>query len=299
MNSRHNHYYINIDCVATELGAGFTREMVLKLATEGDFSILYIPTEDFEDKKIINTPYTIDHAKINKLMNGNDLPSPYTKHSKNITFQELYVTREKIDAFKGEKLFKREEINKREPVFCDDSGFQNHPFYVPELQYAIKTWQAIYLQPDNNVSDCEKDRKRHTKLIEKQIQYNAFQGNCTDNFRKDLVYLINPIPFGTQPDTRITTLPEETFLNPRDRNREPPLYNNHDIASEHPYYPIELYLSIEAWIHIFAYAPKNYIKEKPLGSMYYITNWLRVNFNGLNDKIYRRIASFANPDRRS
>jgi len=293
MNSQRNHHYINIDDVATELGAGFSRGMVLKLATEGDFSILYIPTGHFDNKTTLITPFTLDHTKINKLINGEDLTSPYTDHNKDITFDKLYVTRERVDVFKREKQFERENINKREPIFFNESEFQLHRHCVPELQYAIKIWRAIYLQPDKNVYACDNNRKDHAKLIKDQIKNNPFKGN-TNNSTSDLIQIINPIPFGDSPDINIAPLSENHFTHSRNSSRESPLYVDHDLAAMYSYYPIELHLAIEAWEHIFAYAPSDYKQ----GFITDIICWLASNFKGLNDRTYNRIASLANPDKR-
>ena len=182
------------------------------------------------------------------------------------------------------------------PIHFDEASFKNHPFYVTEFSYAIKTWQSIYLMPEQDAYECGNDRKKNNELIIQYIRHTP--SNISTNVNDNTTLLVNPFPFGNCPIIKIKPLPQEAFVNlPTNGHEKSPLYINHELAKQHKFFPIELHMAIEAWTHIFAYAPKDY---KPQHKTYkqFIITWLKNNFPGYEEKVYTRISILLNPDKR-
>ena len=67
--------------------------------------------------------------------------------------------------------------------------------------------------------------------------------------------MINPIPEKGFPDAKLKPLPADTYLTmPSNVTSESPLSLDYRLIDKTQYYPLELHIAIEAWIHIFAYA---------------------------------------------
>jgi len=276
-------YYINIDDICEFLGSGFSREKILALyKNEGHFEFVIID-ENPENASGLISSIPLYHDKIDNLTD----------------FSNIFAPKKSVEKYIQNNAFHIKEINESHnfSITYDPTSFSSHPFGVVEFQYALQTWFDIYSTPDRNVYACNRNRKKHSMMILHHIEgnYPHLPNTTKNNIRQ----LINPIPeTGTQ-EISFKPLPPEALINkPHPQQAPLPLSINYNIANQCQFHPTELHMAIEAWVNIFGNVSKTY---KPEHKTYkqVVIKWLNFYFPCFKDKVYDRIATLLNIEKRN
>jgi len=277
---------IHLDEICEKLGPGFFRETVLTLGFH-----FY----EYDTNENTRSAYLVTPTDIDKLIKS---PEELSYKAPN-----LFCLREQVDKYIQENTHHVREVNESHkfPFNYDQNRFECHPFFDTNFHYAIKAWIDIYSNPSRDVSACGTNRKMHKTQIEKYSE--SFLQNLPTTTCKNIQLLINPIPEYPILASHFDELPEDAFINPPPDNEisSPlPLIINHDIAKNWAFYPPELHMAIEAWIHIYGYARSGY-KPNRVGCAHKkeVIRWLSSRFPTFTEKALDRVAVFINPGKRN
>jgi hypothetical protein len=282
---------IHLDEICEKLGKGFFRETVLKLG-------FHFYKHDPDEKTGLS--HFVTSTDIGQLIKSPEELSNKAPY--------IFCLRDKVDEYIEKNAHYIRKINESHifPFNYDQNRFHEHPFFDVNFHHAIIAWIDIYSTPSRDVSACGTNRKMHNSKITEYSE--AFLQNLPATTCKNIKLLINPIPEKPILGSHFEKLSEDQFINTplnNETNTPLPLTINHDIAKKWAFYPPELHMAIEAWIHIYGYARPNY-KPNSVGCSHKqeITRWLAKNFSStryptFTAKAFDRIAVFINPDKRN